>query len=231
MSTLKNSSKNPSKGVDYLIQGTAYAIEQSWHLLQDAVLLIQNKRYQSSLVSATYCLEQLGRAQIYREKAKRVVAGERVTLNSMKRDLQDHIAKLYRAQIPVTAAVTSVGQGPDRGSEEGRLLGEQLAALRKMLEKQAPHKALHDRQRAIHVDPVQGWRGWNRPCQTIVEDDADYYVGAATVRYGLVRSDLKRDDSEVGQKIWEWILRLDLPEAPWDVWTWEEDTKNGSLTR
>jgi AbiV family abortive infection protein len=206
-------------------------MEQAWHLLKDAVLLIQNKRYPSSLITATYCLEQIGRAEIYREKAKQITAVGRITFSSMNRDLRCHIAKLHRAQIPVTAAVTTLGGPPASGSDEERQLGEQLAALRKMLEKQAPHKALDDRQRAIHVDAVQGWRGWNRPCQTIVEDDADYYVGAATVRYGLLRSDLQRDGSGVGRKIWEWIVRLDLPEAPWDVWTWEEESKNGASSR
>lgn len=111
---------------DALVRGTAYAMEQAWHLLRDAVLLIQQERYASSLVIATFCLEQLGRAEIYRKNAKRASEGKRVTLSSMNRDLIDHAAKLYEAQIPVTAALVTAGELPAPGSPRG---GATRAAL------------------------------------------------------------------------------------------------------
>jgi AbiV family abortive infection protein len=195
-------------------------MEQAWHLLRDAVLLIQKKRYASSLVLATYCLEELGRAETYRQNAKRAFVGELVTLRSIDRAVREHQPKLYRAQVPVSVSEGFFGEPPPVGSEGERQLAERLAARRKALEQEAPRKALDDRQRALYVDRVQHVRGWNRPCQVISRDDADYYVGAADVRYGQLRLELKRDGSEVGKKIWSWLRDLQLPDPPWDVLTW-----------
>jgi len=225
MSPEKKSAHNNSPiNPDALARGCAYALEQAWHLLEDAVLLIQNKRYASSLVLATFCLEQLGRADIYRENAVDAQRGKKVTLGSMERELKHHLPKLYRAQIPVTATVGFfAGSPPEPGSDEERKLARHLEAIRGILEEQAPHKALADRARSIHVDRVHRMPGWTRPCQEIERSDADYYVGAARVRYGLLRDHLRRDDTAVGKAIRAWIQKLQLPEAPWDVWTWEEE--------
>ncbi len=208
--------------VDSLAWGTAYAMEQAWHLLRDAVLLIQQQRYASSLALATFCLEELVRAQIYRESAQGAFAGKRITLSSLGRDLRDHVAKLSRAEIPVTVALASPGGPPATGSAEEREMAERLAAARKTRDKEAPRKALDDRMRALYVDRIQRVPGWNRPCKVITQDDADFYVGAAEEGYRRLRDDLERDSSEAGKKIWARVQRLELPEPPWDVWTWEE---------
>jgi len=209
---------------DALAKGSTYAMEQAWCLLRDAVLLIQNRRYSSSLVLATFCLEQLGRAEIYRENAKQASAGKPVTLASMGRALTDHLPKLFKAQIPVTASIALYGEPPAPGSEAGIQLAEHLAAIRKINEREAPQKALDVRQRALHVDRIQHFPGWNRPSRAITRDDADSWVSAADVRYGLLRSELEADNTDVGRKIWAGIEQLELPESPWDIWTWQEET-------
>ena len=209
---------------DVLARGAIYAMEQAWNLLRDAVLLIQNKRYPSSLVLATFCLEQLGRAEIYRENAKHASAGKPVTLGSMRRALTDHLPKLLKAQIPVTASLVTFGDPPAPGSEAAIQLAERLTAIRKIREKEAPQKALDIRQRALHVDRIHYFPGWNQPSRVITRDDADYWVGAADLRYGLLRSELEKDNTEVGKKIWAGIEQFQLPESPWDIWTWEEAT-------
>jgi AbiV family abortive infection protein len=221
----KTSAQNKTPlSADVLAKGTAYAMEQAWHLLRDAVLLIQNKRYPSSLVLATFCLEQLGRAEIYRENAKQAFAGKPVTLGSMGRSLTDHLPKLFKARIPVTASMAFYGEPPAQGSEAGMQLAERLAAIRRICEEEAPQKALDIRQRALHVDRIHHFPGWNRPSHVITRDDADYWVGAADVRYGLLRSELQKDNTEVGKKIWAGIEPFQLPETPWNVWTWQEET-------
>jgi len=209
---------------DVLATGAAYAMEQAWYLLKDAVLLMQNGRYSNSLVLATFCLEQLGRAEIYRENAKQAFAGKPITLGSMGRALTDHLPKLLKAQIPVTAAMTLYGEPPAPGSQAARELAKRLAAMRKVLENEAPKKALDVRMRALHVDRLPHFPGWNRPSKAITRDDADSWLSAADVRYGLLRSELERDNSHVGKRIWAGIERLQLPESPWDLWTWQEDT-------
>jgi len=84
----KTSTQNKTPlSADVLAMGAIYAMEQAWNLLRDAVLLIQDKRYASSVVLATFCLEQNGRAEIYRENAKLASAGRPVTLGSMGRAL------------------------------------------------------------------------------------------------------------------------------------------------
>jgi AbiV family abortive infection protein len=216
--------KKAPLSADALATGAAYTMEQAWYLLKDAVLLMQNKRYASSLVLATFCLEQLGRAAIYRKNAKHASAGKPVTLGSMGRALTDHLSKLLEAQIPVTASMTLCGEPPAPGSQAAIELSERLAAIRKNREREAPQKALEVRQRALHVDRIPHFPGWNRPSEAITRDDADYWLGAAAVRYELLRSELERDNSQVGKKIWAGIQYLELPEPPWDVWTWKEET-------
>src|SRR6266849_167665 len=186
MATKKTSAQRQIPlSADVLTKGAVYAMEQAWNLLRDAVLLIQNKRYASSLVLATFCLEQLGRAEIYRENAKHASAGKPVTLASMGRALRDHLPKLFKAQIPVTASIALYGEPPAPGSEDGIQLAERLAAIREIREKEAQQKALDIRQRALHVDRIHDFPGWNQPSRVITRDDADYWVGAADVRYGL----------------------------------------------
>lgn len=222
----KNLSAHSRKplNANVLAKGAAYAMEQAWYLLRDAVLLIQNKRYASSLVLATYCLEQVGRVEIYRESAKKAFAGETVTFNSMRRELTEHLPKLFKAEIPVTASTATWAEPPAPGSEAAIQLTERLAAIRKRNEQEAPQKALDLRQRALHVDRIPSFPGWNQPSRVITRDDADSWVSAADVRYGLLRSELKRDSAEVGKEIWAAIEQFQLPESPWDIWTWQEET-------
>ncbi len=173
---------------------------------------------------ATFCLEQLGRYEIYRENANRAAEGTQVTARSMARDLADHLPKLYRAQIPVTATIAGfLSSPPEPGSEELRQLGEQLTTVRRRLEADAPRKALQDRKLALHVDRIQYAPGWNRPVDSITHNDADYYVGAANLRYDTLRRALEKDGSEIGRMIGARVEYLRLPEPPWDVWTWELD--------
>jgi AbiV family abortive infection protein len=209
---------------DALAKGTAFAIEQAWCLLRDAVLLIQNKRYPSSLVLATFCLEQLGRAEIYRENAKHAAAGKPVTLSTIGRALTDHWPKLSKAKIPVTASTAILGEPPAPGSEAEIQLAKRLAAIREIAEKEAPRKALEVRKGALHVDNIHTFPGWNRPSHVIAKDDADSWVSAADVRYGQLRSELEKDHTAVGKKIWSGVEQLQLPESPWDIWTWQEET-------
>jgi AbiV family abortive infection protein len=211
---------------DALAKGATYAMEQAWYLLKDAVLLIQNERYASSLILATFCLEQLGRTEIYREYATQAFAGEPVTLGAMSRALTDHLSKLFKARIPVTASMAFHGGPPAPGSEAAIELAERLAAIRNINEQKAPRKALDFRQRALHVDRIHHFPGWNRPSHAITRDEADSWVSAAVVRYGLLRSELGRDDTEVGKKIWAGIEQLQLPESQWDIFTWQEETAN-----
>jgi len=138
--------------------------------------------------------------------------------------LTDHLPKLLKAQIPVTVSIVSFGDPPSPNSEAARQLGERLAAIRKVREKEVPQEALEVRKRALHVDRIHYFPGWNRPSSVITRDDAEYWVSAADVRYGLLRSELEKDNTKVGKKIWAGIEQLQLPESPWDIWTWREET-------
>jgi hypothetical protein len=167
---------------------------------------------------------------IYRENAKKAFAGQTVTLESMHRELTQHLPKLFKADIPVTAATGFWGEPPVSGSEAAIQLAERLAAIRKINEQQAPQKALDMRRRALHVDRVPHFPGWNQPSRVITRYDAHHLVSAAHVRYGLLRSELENDPSTVGKRIWAGIEQFQLPEPPWDIWTWEEETTTTTET-
>jgi len=166
--------KKAPLSADALAMGATFAMEQAWYLLKDAVLLIQNEGYASSLVLVIFCFEQLGRAEIYRENANHAAEGKPVTLGSMGRALTDHWAKLLRAQIPVTASMAWCGEPPASGSQAEIELAKRLAAIRKTREKEAPQKTLDVRKQALHVNRIPDFPGWNRPSKAITQDDADY---------------------------------------------------------
>jgi hypothetical protein len=149
----------------------------------------------------------------------------------MGRALTDHLPKLFKAQIPVSASIAIWGVPPAPGSEAAKQLAERFATIRKINEREAPQKALEIRQRALHVDRIHQVPGWNRPSSVITRDDADSWVSAAVERYGLLRSELEKDNTEVGKKIWAGIEHLQLPESPWDIWTWQEETAGDKQAR
>jgi hypothetical protein len=122
------------------------------------------------------------------------------------------------------------GEPPAPGSEAAIQLAERLAAIREIAEKEAPQKALEVRKHALHVDRIDNFPGWNHPSRVITKDEADSWVSAADVRHGLLRSELERDNTEVGKKIWAGIQQLHLPQSPWDIWTWREETAEEKQT-
>jgi hypothetical protein len=93
---------------------------------------------------------------------------------------------------------------------------------RKLLQNHAPQKVLDRRTQALHVDRLRHYPGWNRPCRAVEEDDANYYLGGAMVRYAQLRLDLRRDYVGIGKVIWARIQQLQLPEARWDIWNWKK---------
>jgi AbiV family abortive infection protein len=204
-------------GPDSLLRGAFYAAEHAWHLLEDAVLLFQNKRYSNTLVLAEYCLEEVGRAKIY---VQHRADGSAVTVNSLKSECKNHAFKLAQAEIPVAVGVPGGGLPPQPGSAEEAVLGEQLKMLRERMERKAPNRALDSRFKALYVDPHEDGVRWNRPHE-VTREDADSWLGAAYVAYLFMRRRVLGAASaeELDQAFWGSERRQPkLPEPDWDIW-------------
>src|SRR6185437_15516849 len=79
---------------ELLLEGAFCAIEQAWHLLENSVLLFQGERYATSVVLATYCLEELSRSKICFDFRTRILEGTPVTSADFSARREDHERKL-----------------------------------------------------------------------------------------------------------------------------------------
>lgn len=200
---------------DSLLRGTFYAAENAWHFLQDAVLLFQSGRYSNTLVLATYCLEDVGRASLCLQHRKK---GDSVTVKSLRKEFRIHAFSLAQAKIPVSVGSSSFGEPPPPGSPQEAELFERLRLKREKLENDAPHRAKTRRFGALYVTPLDDGIHWNCPSD-VSRDDADHWLGAAYVAYLRVRGEALAVASEedLDEAFWGWRRQPKLPEPHWDI--------------
>lgn len=210
---------------DFLLYGAFHAAHQSWHLLEDAVLLFRNKSYPVSLALSVFCLEEIGRAKFYLEQREAVLSGQTVTAEILTaRRTRNHVWKLAQADIPATVGIASAGPPPRHGSPEEIALGERLVQLRKVMEENEPKRAHSQRLSALYVDAHPNGVNWLVPSRMIRKEESEEKLGAADLAYLLFR--IRLEEPEPGSDIALAADRLGnlpkLPEPHWDNWTWAE---------
>jgi putative zinc finger/helix-turn-helix YgiT family protein/AbiV family abortive infection protein len=210
---------------DFLLYGAFHAAHQSWHLLEDAVVLFRNRSYPVSLALSVFSLEEIGRAKFYLEQREAVLAGQPVTTEILTgRRTRNHVWKLAQADIPVSVGVASAGSPPRPGSAEESALGERLIQLRKVMEENAPRRAHAQRLSALYVDVHPNGVNWVVPSRMIRKEESEEKLGAADLAYALFRLRLAEPepDSDIALAVRRLGNLPKLPEAPWDSWTWAE---------
>ncbi len=214
---------------DFLLYGAFHAAHQSWHLLEDAVVLFRNKSYPVSLALSVFSLEEIGRAKFYLEQREVVLSGQPVTTDMLtSRRTRNHVWKLAQADIPVSVGLASAGPPPRHGSPEEIALGERLIQLRKVMEENEPRRAHSQRLNALYVDAHPNGVNWLVPSRMIRKEESEEKLGAADLAYALFR--MRLAEPEPGSDIALAAKRLGnlprLPEARWDSWTWAEKETN-----
>lgn len=201
----------------FLFRGTFFAAVQAWHLLSDASLLYENTRYANSFVLAVYSIEEIGRSRIYLQHTSGTLQGSGVILKTLKKECENHIAKLEQGRNPMTVSVSiggAVGPGwrpPAPGSLEEKELFRQFTERRKLCEKQLPHETHAKRFQALYVDPLDSTWTWNVPSE-VGESDAWEMCVAAAIGYDHHRTRLSSVRNE--PEFREMASQIALPELP-----------------
>lgn len=209
---------------DFLVVGSFYALEQAGNLLFSAVELFRLKRYSDTLVLSVFCLEELGRAQIFLKNARSALKSKAVTLETLNRECNSHVRKLEQGHIPVTVSTMLLAEVPTPGSPEEKKLGEQLRKTRVFLKREAPKDAHNWRLRALYVEPTKDGKRWMRPSRVVTKEEAEKWLGAAEVAYTKVRTQLLLLKNHTQLRTTVVGLRglPSLPEPSWDPWDYSK---------
>ena len=167
---------NKALSEEFLLQGAFYSMEQAGHLLQDAVLLFNRKRYASSLALASYSLEEMGRARIMMGNVFKVHEGGIVTGPALDREVKfggakAHLRKLKRGQRSgslwqlcglLTAQANPQGSSGPLHLRRVSSSVEHSEAVTQ-LKGQVAAEIFEMRMRALYVDRAVDGTRWYRP--------------------------------------------------------------------
>jgi AbiV family abortive infection protein len=215
----------------FLLEGSAYALEQCGLLLRDANILYRTGSYASCVVLTAFAQEELGRSTILRDLRREVLAGKEYTLEEIQDECDDHVTKQQAGML--SAVLTA-----DRDSGLGKLLRTRMeshpqsdewkqadAALTQILEtknKRVPGDRHKSRMSALYVEPVSE-HSWNRPTATSAAFARDFLQTAVNDyagRYdqGYIKpgeSMLKHIDAELYAALEAWEDRPALQPPEW----------------
>jgi AbiV family abortive infection protein len=215
----------------FLLQGTVYALEQYGLLLRDSNLLYRGGSYASAIVLAAFAREELGRSSILLDLRRKVLSGEKFSLDDIQDQCDDHVTKQKAGMLSLVFTA-------DRDSGLGKLLRARMenhpqtaewkeadAALKQIQEakkKRIPSDRHRSRTSALYVEPISEYR-WNRPGDTSAElareflqDAANDYAGR--YQQGYITGDdpiLKHIDAELYSALERWPDRPNLPAPEW----------------
>jgi AbiV family abortive infection protein len=220
-----------SANSDYLLKGTAYALEQCGLLLRDANILYRNGSYASAIVLTAFAREELGRSSILFNLWRRALGGETFTISEIRQACDDHVTKQSAGMLSLTIRA-------DRASGLGKLLQARVENHPRSLDWQKANSELkridnekkkrtptdrHERRiAALYVEAVSPTE-WNRPIHTRAE--AYEFLVDAVNDYGLQYQQryitgtdpiLKQLDPELYGALAQWSDRpvLPAPEHP-----------------
>ena len=142
---------------EYLLQGAAYALEQSGLLLRDANVLYRDGSYASAMVLGLFAQEELGRWSMLRDLRKKVLDGKHLTVKEIQDHCGDHVSRQRAGMMSTTMRA-------DRYSVLGNLLmtlfgsigwsraRQQIEKLDRLKAKRTPSDRHQQRMSALYVD-------------------------------------------------------------------------------
>jgi len=206
---------------EYLLQGAAYALEQSGLLLRDANVLYRDGSYASAMVLGLFAQEELGRWSMLRDLRKKVLDGKHLTVKEIQDHCGDHVSRQRAGMMSTTMRA-------DRYSVLGNLVmtlfgsigwskaRQQIEKLDRLKAKRTPSDRHQQRMSALYVDAVAPDR-WNRPIKEISATAAFDCLQEAGNDYSLQRDRYinpqiyKLDDPEFYSALETWTNRPNLP--------------------
>jgi AbiV family abortive infection protein len=202
----------------YLLQGMWYALEQSGHLLSDAIFLYDRGSHPTAVGVAMLAREELGKALILRQLAEDARAGRAVTHERLGAELEGHITKQRSAKLTVTVRVTGGLSDLLRRTTLENLeeTTDQFNEVLNQVARRAPGERHELRQQSFYVDPDRAGEGWSRP-EEIPKAEAHEQIFQALWDYTVLKKELRTcaECLALQQELESWSDRPALPDPPW----------------
>jgi AbiV family abortive infection protein len=195
-----------------LLRGAAYAVEQSGHLLRDAVILYENGSYASAVVLAVYCREELGRSELLLDLAKASSSDGGITSTTVRSVCEQHLDKLAKGRTGTSLRIAPAQTARLRPLFTNERTPERAAARAaldraiKAKSKRKPADTHERRLRALYVDALDDG-SWYRPTQEPPSAALDL-LNEIAGDYALTLDRIQNGDHELSGLLGEW------PEAP-----------------
>lgn len=202
----------------YLLEGAAYALEQCGRLLRDANALFRTGSYPSAFFMTVFAWEALGQWKILLAPRKEVIAGRRLTVNEVKKQCEDHVAKLKAGMLSTTIRsnrklVELAGIPP--GSDQFEAANQEIEQTISKIRKRTPDERHSRRMAALYVDPVSPVE-WRRPWTMVTQEDARQFLTDASNDYSIQcerytkLSILEISDRELSEALAQWTDRPEI---------------------
>jgi AbiV family abortive infection protein len=221
-----------------LLHGYAYALEQCGLLLRDANILYRCRSHASTVVLTAFAVEELGRSTILLKLRRRALAGEKITLQELRKCCSDrgaHHTKQEAGMLSITLNGDEdqpelekwlrIRMSVDRQSVEWQEADAALAQIQGRIRKRMPKERHEARIDALYVDLKTG-SDWERPLVTVSPLYAKNFLLAAVNDYAGRYADryisspesipqLQHRDPELCAALQEWSDRPELPRPEW----------------
>jgi AbiV family abortive infection protein len=156
----------------YLLRGSALALEQCGLLLRDAVCLYQNRSFASAVVLAAFAREELGRYGILRDFRRDLLDGSPVTIEQIKQACDNHVTKQREGMVSSTLSwdrdsriekLTLVRRTHHPHTQEWEDAEAEMNEIMKRKDRRTPNDRHELREKALYVEPKASGVDWNRP--------------------------------------------------------------------
>jgi AbiV family abortive infection protein len=215
----------------YLLEGAAYALEQTSFLLRDANILYRSGSYASAVVLAAFAREELGRSSILLDLRRRaLVGGETFTTSQVQKACDDHVTKQRAGMLSLTLRTdrdTGLGkllrarmENPPQ-SPEWKKVDAELKRIDATKTRRTPGDRHERRMAALYVEPLSDTQ-WNRPAEIsaleayeFLVDAVNDYAGRYQQGYVTDADMLRHTNPELHTALTQWSARPKLEPPRW----------------
>jgi AbiV family abortive infection protein len=213
----------------FLLEGSHYALEQSGLLLHDAITLYRANSFATATALAAFAREELGKARELRQRCRKALAGETLTIEESKgRSTANHVAKQKLGQMSVVLRApndSEVGElhrvllENHPHTEEYKKADERVQEIIAKQRDRTPKERHETRMSCLYVDPDHTSATWKRPKDQTREDAHTFLIDAANdyaVQYSHFQGGCVTDvDADFYKALEQWAGRPELPAPNW----------------
>jgi AbiV family abortive infection protein len=171
-------------GLDFILRGGWFALEQAGRLLTDAKALYRAGSYSGAVALALFSREEVAKSRKLFALWMRAARGENITFDQLVEEIdmphvekQKHGASMFSLRTD-EATLDLLRSGRDVSpAEYDEVIRRSRFSFERLL-KTAPHTRHKDRLRALYVDPAPDQATWSRPSDFTSREARDILTDA-----------------------------------------------------